>query len=77
MKQTVQLQRVETRTVVLEVLQPLTAESLRLVANGLAQGIGSPGQETQISHSTGTWKVLKATPGCECQQAVAKKKGRG
>lgn len=77
MQQTLTLRRVETRTLVLDVLQPLTKATLALVANGQAQGIGTPGPQAQIAHNVGAWEVLKATPSCECEGEVpAKAKGR-
>lgn len=79
MKQTVQLQRVETRGLVLDVIQPLTKETLTAIANGHAQGIGVPTSEAQISHSVGAWRVLRVEPSCECAGPIAKsskKKGK-
>ena len=72
MKQTVQVQRIESKTMVLDVVQPLTKETLTAVVNGHAQGITSPTAETQVSHSVGAWRVLRASPECECRQPPAK-----
>jgi hypothetical protein len=80
MKQTVSLQRVESKTMVLEVVQPLTKETLGAVANGQAAGIGSPGAEAQISSSVSAWRVLRASPECECSASnkskASKRKGK-
>lgn len=74
MQQTIKLRRVETRTLVLDVIQPLTRETLALVANGQAQGIGTPGPQAQISHNIGAWEVTSASPGCECSPLAVKGK---
>lgn len=71
MKQTVQIQRVETRTLVLDVVQALTRETLTAVVNGHAQGIASPTAESQVASSVGAWKVGKVSPECEWQQPPA------
>lgn len=79
MLQTVKLRRVSTKTIVLDVVQPLSKATLALIANGQAQGIGAPGPSSEIASNTGAWEVANATPSCECaldSRASGKKKGK-
>lgn len=66
MQQTIKLRRVSTKTIVLDVVQPLSKVTLALVANGQAQGIGAPGPSQEIASNTGAWEVVGVTPTCEC-----------
>lgn len=74
MLQTLTLKRLETKTIVLDVVQPLSKATLGLIVNGQAQGIGTPGPQTQISHAVGGWEVVRVAPECECAEPVAKTK---
>lgn len=79
MLQTVKLRRISTKTLVLDVVQPLSKVTLGLVANGQAQGIGAPGPQAEIASHSGAWEVVSAMPACECtlEPLKGRKRGRG
>lgn len=75
MKQTIQIRRVETRTIQLEVAQALSSETLHAMVNG--QAIGSPDLGGQIQHELTPWALTRISPTCECaapQTRSAKRK---
>lgn len=78
MQQTVKLRRTITRTLVLEVVQPLSKATLALIANGQASGIAAPPPAHDIAHAEGAWEVTSASPSCECllEPLRGKKKNR-
>lgn len=76
MLQTIKLRRTFTRTIVLDVIQPLSKATLAEIANGQAKGLAAPGEAQSIAHSEGPWEVLSASPSCECMLEGLKPKKR-
>lgn len=74
MKQTIQIKRVETRTLQLEVAQPLSSETLTAMVNG--QMMGSPDLGGQIQHELTPWVLQRVSPSCECAPQAKPKRRR-
>ena len=71
MRQTIQIRRVETRTLQLEVAQPLTRQTLLEMVNG--QLVGMPELGAQVQHELTQWSLSRVTPECECATPKARK----
>lgn len=71
MRQTIQIKRVETRTLQLEVAQALTRATLLEMVNG--QLVGMPELGAQVQHELTQWTLAKVTPECECSSSKARK----
>lgn len=69
MKQIIQIKRIETRTIELEVPQPLTIETLQRLTNERLRLLGAPEFGQTTAHRLTEWTVAKATPEAELAKA--------
>lgn len=77
MKQTIHLKRVETRTLILDVPQPLTRQTLTDLANQSLSGVGHPAFGATTAHQLTDWSIVHLEPKCECEAKGKKGKKHG
>ncbi len=73
MKQVVRYSRVETFEVELEVIQPLTKATLSVLVNQTSS-LGLPAGSKALEHRISEFKIVRASPECECSTAKGRAK---